>query len=183
MIFSTAYLPPVSYFAKMISADEIMIEGHEHFVKQTYRNRCDVLSANGILTLSIPLIHGGNKELTKDKRIAYAENWQKRHWRGVTSAYRNSPYFIYYEDELRFFYENKFERLLDYNTALLTFLLKKFKSGREIIITQAYENETIFFKANEELKPYQQLFTQNFVPDLSIIDLLFNCGPDSIRFL
>src|SRR5438552_842424 len=106
MLLSTAYFPPIEYFQKIIFADKIQIEKHENFVKQTYRNRCHVLGTNGLQILSIPLVNTHEKILIGDKRISNREDWQKLHWRSITSAYRNSPFFIYYEDELKIFFEN-----------------------------------------------------------------------------
>ena len=79
----------------------IVIEKHENFVKQTYRNRCDIVTANGKLSLSIPLIKQADKELISDKKISYAEDWRKQHWRTIVSAYKNSPYFEFFEDEFK----------------------------------------------------------------------------------
>src|SRR4051812_40110753 len=127
MILSTAYLPPVEYFQKIVSVPNISIEKHEHFVKQTYRNRCHILGANGLQILSIPLTNTHEKTPISKKEIAYAQDWQKLHWRSIRSAYANSPYFIYYEDDLRTFYETRFEFLFDYNTELLKTILKLLK--------------------------------------------------------
>ena len=119
VLLSTAYLPNVHYLSQVINCDTIVIEKHENFVKQTYRNRCDIATASGKLSLSIPLIKQADKELISDKKISYAEDWQKQHWRTIVSAYKNSPYFEFFEDEFKPFYENQFEFLLDYNTQLL----------------------------------------------------------------
>ncbi|MBK6984535.1 MAG: WbqC family protein [Bacteroidetes bacterium] len=109
VLLSTAYLPNVHYLSQVINCDTIVIEKQENFVKQTYRNRCDIVTANGKLSLSIPLIKQADKELIFDKKISYAEDWQKQHWRTIVSAYKNSPYFEFFEDEFKPFYENQFE--------------------------------------------------------------------------
>ncbi|HWY37386.1 MAG TPA: WbqC family protein [Bacteroidia bacterium] len=195
MLLSTAYLPPVEYFQKIISSKTVFIEKHEHFVKQTYRNRCHIYGANGIQALSIPLVNGHEKTIISEKKIAYAENWQQQHWRSIESAYRNSPYFIYYEDELRFFYKEKFDLLLEYNTEILKVLLKLLKLNVEIDFTETFERksgndfrEAISPKNKIELaefNPYSQVFSEKygFKPNLSIIDLIFNKGPDTKEFL
>src|SRR5579872_5731971 len=131
LLLSTAYLPPIQYFQKIVSAEVVCIEKYEHYIKQTYRNRCYILSANGVQCLSIPLIQTHEKIIITSVKISYAENWQKRHWRSITSAYGNSPFFIYYADELKVFYEKKFDLLFEYNLELLQVLLRllKIKAG------------------------------------------------------
>ena len=109
ILLSTAYLPPVFYLKQILQHDTIIIEKKENFIKQTYRNRCDMVSANGLISLSIPLVKQTNKELISEKRISYSENWQQQHWRTLVSAYKNSPYFDFFEHEFKPFYENKYE--------------------------------------------------------------------------
>ena len=104
ILLSSAYLPDLTYLSEVLNADTIHIEQQEHFVKQTHRNRCDILTSNGKLTLSIPLLKSGEKELISNKRISYAENWQQQHWRSITSAYKSSPYFEFFEDENYFYF-------------------------------------------------------------------------------
>jgi hypothetical protein len=192
VLLSTAYLPSVHYLSQVINCDTIVIEKHEHFVKQTYRNRCDIVTANGKLSLSIPLIKQGDKELISDKKISYAEDWQKQHWRTIVSAYKNSPYFEFFEDEFKPFYENQFEFLLDYNTQLLQTILHILRVKKQIQFTQSFElnpPEVIDFrnlsdiaKSESKLKSYYQVFADKigFTPNVSCLDALFNIGLDTI---
>lgn len=194
MLLSTAYLPSIHYFKKIVSAEKVFIEKYEHFVKQSYRNRCHILGANGVQVLSVPLVNTHKKILISEKKIAYKQNWQRQHWRSIESAYRNSPFFIYYADELKVFYENKFEFLFEYNTQLLRTLLLLLKLNKEIHFTENFEEEVkddlrdiISIKEQDtlDLIPYTQVFSNKhgFQANLSIIDLLFNKGPESVELI
>lgn len=194
VLLTTAYMPSVLYIKEIIKYDTIEIEVHEHFVKQTYRNRCEIIGANGKQILSIPLVKQADKELISNKRISYAENWQQQHWRSITSAYKNSPYFEYFEDEFRFFYENKFELLLDYNTQILKTFLKILRLKKEIVFTKQFEKNPIMVVDARHLsspkfidlelpKSYYQVFSDKhgFTPNLSCLDALFNIGLECVK--
>ena len=196
-IFSTAYLPPVSYIAAMLNAENVWMEAHENYVKQSYRNRCRIATANGVETLSIPVeSNSGQKNPIRDVRISSHGNWQQTHWRAITSAYMNSPFFEYYQDDFRPFYKNKWTFLWDYNLELLTLILQLLNENPKIIPTETYLNisheindlrEIIHPKKNPVLvtKPYYQVFENKFgfLSDLSIIDLLFNMGNEAVMIL
>jgi hypothetical protein len=195
MLLSTAYLPPISYFKKIASGAIVFIEKHEHFIKQTYRNRCLIYGANGVHSLRVPLVNTHEKTLKTEKRIAYKEKWQNQHWRSIESANRGSPYFIYYEDALRKYYETKFEFLFEYNTQILLTLCKLLKPECRIEFTGSYvtnssddHRNTINPKSavnDQDFPPYTQVFSDKhgFKPDLSIIDLLFDLGPQAKEYL
>jgi hypothetical protein len=193
ILLPTSYLPPVNYFSLLLKSDPVFIEQHEHFIKQTHRNRCDILSSNGLLTLSIPLQKNADKEIISEKKISYSENWQIKHWRAITSAYKNSAYFEYFEDEFKPFYFEKHEFLMDYNTSLTKLILNILRQKKEIQFTSEYNKEFIGIDLRESSNPkpetrnnkYFQVFGEKFgfTPNLSVIDLLFNKGLESVDYL
>ncbi|MEN8224662.1 MAG: WbqC family protein [Bacteroidota bacterium] len=192
ILLSTAYLPPVSWVEAAMRAGKVLIEAHESFPKQTYRNRCKVITANGIIPLSIPVKKiSGHKTKTCDIEIFYDEPWQRLHWRTIDAAYSNSPFFLYYKDEIIPFYEKRYRFLLDFNLELSTSICRMLGIEVELILTKEFLHHA---EGIEDLrnayspkinpvpalfKPYHQVFEERhgFIPDLSIIDLLFNEGP------
>lgn len=193
------YLPPVGYFSVMQKlGQDFLIEKHEHLAKQTYRNRASIYSPNGKLDLTVPVIKGSKTHTKmKDVRISYDFKWQRLHWLSLETCYRSSAYFEFYEDELSRFYTQKFEFLFDYNFELLTWLNKKLKINAELHVTAEYIDdlapEQDFRammnpkKADEIVnnKPYFQVFEDRhqFLPNLSVVDLLFNQGPQARLYL
>jgi len=196
ILVSTAYLPSVFYLKQVLLHDTIYIEKQENFIKQSYRNRCDITSANGMMSLSIPLIKQSNKEFISEKKISYAENWQNQHWRTLVSAYKSSPYFEFFEHEFKSFYETQYEFLFDYNLQLLETILKILRVNKTILFTDRYEvspNEIVDYRTLSELKqtnikiestPYYQVFSDKngFKENVSCIDALFNIGLD-VKYL
>ena len=195
-VFSTAYFPCISYMAQFLVADEPLIEVWETYHKQTYRNRCRVMTANGVESLSIPVMKvNGNHTMTKDVVISYKEHWQQIHRRCLESAYKAAPYFDHYYDYLKTLFETRFEHLVDLNDAALKVVLKIIKVNKEIIHTSDYNHEVendfreVFSpKAipNSSLFPeYYQVFSTKFpfTPDLSILDLIFNEGPEALSVI
>jgi hypothetical protein len=193
-LLSTAYLPPIPYFSVLLRSEQVYIEQHEHFVKQTYRNRCEILSSNGKLNLSIPLRKLSDKEIISGKRISYKEPWQIKHWRAITSAYKNSAYFEYFEDEFKPFYFQEHEFLFEYNTKLTELILHILRQKRELRFTSEFRktfdgadlrNGLVQESEIRNQKTYYQVFGNKFgfTPHLSIIDLLFNKGLESVDYL
>lgn len=198
IMLSTAYFAPVRYFSKLAVYPEIFIEQHEHFIKQTYRNRTVILGANGPIPLIMPVEKGREQKIKiKDLRIAYDEEWQRNHWRTIFSAYNSSPFFEYYADDLEPFFRKKSVFLFDFNQQITDTILEILEIPAQLILTESFEQipdsctnfrERISPKAHrnaEDLqfkaKPYTQVFSEKFgfVPDLSILDLLFNEGPSA----
>lgn len=197
VLLPSTYNGNLYFFHQLFTADKIMMEQHENFVKQSYRNRCTIYGANGKLDLIIPIVKSKTERTkTKTAKIDYSGNWQKIHWRSIESAYRRSPYFEYYEDKIISFYEQKYEFLFDFNWALIQFYLKAFQQDKIILLTDEYHDsysEMIDLRNNFDPRTapdfnhasYFQCFEtkHGFIKNLSILDLLFNCGPQGISYL
>jgi hypothetical protein len=192
----------------MVGAATLLLEQHEHYVKQTYRNRCLIYSANGILPLTVPVARtSGAKMSIRDVRIDYSEPWQRLHWRAIEAAYRSSAFFAYYADDFRPFYERKERFLFDLNEQILRLALDlaglkitigytdKFDPG-DLTSTTAHEecNDERYritpklpFSEDKKFKPhhYYQVFSSRngFAANLSMLDLLCNEGNNSLAVL
>ncbi|MCX2574333.1 WbqC family protein [Pedobacter sandarakinus] len=193
------YLPPVGYFSTVQAmGDRFLIEKHEHLAKQTYRNRASIYSPNGKLDLTVPVVKGAKTHTKmKDVRISYDFKWQRLHWLSLETCYRSSAYFEFYEDELARFYNERFEFLFDYNMELLLWLGKKLKLSTTFNVTEDYSDDVALEldfrgmmnpKKMDEVvnnKPYYQVFEDRhqFLPNLSVVDLLFNQGPQAKLYL
>lgn len=194
-IFPTAYLPSIEYVSLFLKTDDASIELFETYQKQSCRTRTNVMTANGIQTLTIPVIKtNGNHTLTKDIEISYKESWQQIHLRCLESAYRKSAYFDYYFPYFEKIYRQKFNTLAELNDFCLKTILKILKVKKDYSFTTDFERITdendyrvsLSKGTNKiEMKPYYQVFADRhgFIPNLSIVDLLFNEGPNSIHNL
>jgi hypothetical protein len=197
IVLSTAYLPPIEYFARIKEADEVLIEREENYLKQSYRNRCYILSADKPQYLTVPVYLGSfHKTHIRDIRIDYSKRWQQVHLRALTSAYCSSPYFIFYFEVFEKIIRSGHEFLLDLNMELIEAALKMMDLDRRISYTSEFKTDrdnTEDFRyaispkkrSSYHFKNYIQVFTtkEGFVPRLSIADLLFNTGPDAAEYL
>ena len=201
ILVSTAYLPPVAFFQLIKRYGQVMVEAYETYTKQTYRNRCEILTANGPLALTIPVVRpNGNHTLIKDIRIDNSVKWAREHWRAIESAYRSSAYFELIADYFTPYYTKDWNFLWDFNQSIINTIVNILELDIKFEETSKFEkspDNTIDYryafnpKKKEllstafEVKPYYQVFENKygFTPNPSILDLLCSCGMESILIL
>ncbi|WKS95792.1 WbqC family protein [Riemerella columbina] len=188
------YLPPISWWSEFLSDDEVTLEQCEHFPKQTYRNRTNIYGANGVLTLSIPIRHNGKRAL-REIEISKNERWEALHWKSIKIAYQTSPYFEFYEDQLKAIFEFEDSHLVPFNLNAISIIQSILKTEKSFVLSQTYENPItsedfrLAFSAKKpseyEMPAYYQIFSDKlgFIKDLSIIDLICNKGPESATYI
>lgn len=193
------YLASLAFFAALRRAKVVILERHERYVKQTFRNRCQILATSGRENLIIPLTSKHGKVLITDIRIDYTQKWLSKHWRAIQSAYGRAPFFEYYGDDLKKILFKKEVFLYDLNYELLSICLKWLNWDMTILETLTYEKgppldvldlrSAINLKKAENVqyfyKPvsYHQVFGSTFVANLSIIDLIFCEGPNAAQIV
>jgi hypothetical protein len=193
ILLATTYFGPVQWYQKLYRADSVIIDADEPFMKQSYRNRCYIAAANGVQALTVPI---EKARLTRDVRISDHGDWRRVHWNAIVSAYGESPFFEYYQDDLRPFYEQRWDFLYDFNEAIrqtmcdlidipshlspLTSHLSSLTDLRTAINPKHPAPDADF-----QAKPYYQVYASRygFQPNLSVLDLLLNMGPESIFYL
>jgi hypothetical protein len=206
VLLSSAYLAPVQYFTKLVVYNEVWIELNEHFIKQSYRNRCTILAANGKQDLSVPVTEGSNsKRIIRDVLISWDHPWQKLHWKALLSAYNNAPFFEFYADSLsKFYHEKRWKFLTDFNLDIQSVVLEELNLKCNLSLTKEYftidklpdrmddfryaiDPKPSRQSVDEDFRPapYMQVFQEKFgfTANLSILDLLFNEGPMAVDML
>lgn len=203
ILLELQYLPPIQYMSKLAHHATVFIEAQEHYLKASYRNRAHIAGANGILRLSVPLVSGKNAQKPiREVQIAYDEPWQKHHWESIQSAYGSAPFFLHYADALQPFFERHHEFLFDWNWEILKTICQLIGLQPNVKFTSEFQIETneatLDFRNAISPKPrkqqpdphfqpvwYAQVFEEKhgFLPNLSILDLLFCAGPETLAIL
>jgi len=198
MLIHPAYFGSIIQYVGIVNAKKVTFEINDNYQKQTYRNRCYIYGPNGMQMLTVPVVqeNKGDKQKTKDIRIDKSSEWQKLHYRALNTAYSSSPFFEFYIDDLKIIFEKKYDFLMDLNLAINSVILDTMELVKTICVSESYELESAFYddhrklinaKAKEKysLQKYQQVFEykHGFIPNMSILDLLFNEGPNTLQYL
>jgi WbqC-like protein family len=197
ILVSTAYLPPSEYFSLILRSGRVMVESEENYLKQSYRNRCYILSAHGPQLLSVPVYQGSqHKTPVKEIRIDYSKRWQQVHLRAITAAYGSSPYFQFYFENIEKIISRKTDFLIDLNMELARSILKMLGLKIDVALTTDFKpvgktEHDFRYSISPKRKPqfivkeYMRVFdkAKEGYHRLSIIDLIFNTGPEAVRYL
>lgn len=196
-LLQTTYFGPIQWYQKLCSFDRCLVEQHDSYQKQTYRNRCIIATANGQQALTVPVEHTDEKTLVKDLRISDHNQWRRIHWNALQSAYSESPFFDYYADDIRPFFEKRYTFLVDFNEEIRQTICQLIDIHPEVEYSKEYVQEypndyrSVINAKHPQPDPdfkseeYWQVFSRKhgFQPNLSILDLLFCMGPESIFYL
>ena len=203
-LLSTAYFPPIDYFVALAGGKGAVIEQWENYQKQRYRNRCKIFACDGVLSLTIPVLTFGNNTPIRDVKIDYSKKWLLQHKRALVSAYMSSPFFEYYQDDIFNILDSGEKYLFDLNMRLLEVLMENLEITRRPSLSSDYIPHNLIsddildfresihpkkgspvYAPDEKQKPYYQVFSQKygFISGLSVLDLLFNEGPQAGSFL
>lgn len=201
-LLPSAYFGPIQWYQKLCHYSECIVESNDNFIKQTYRNRCHIATANGVQSLSVPVEKSGKTKCPmKDVRISEHNDWRHLHWNALRTAYGESPFFEFYADDIHPFFEKRWAYLLDFNLEITgkictlldidtnfrpstVFLNKSDLNGiddfRDVIHPKHPLPDTSF-----QPRKYHQVYEQKtgFIPNLSILDLLFNEGNEAVFYL
>lgn len=204
VLLQTTYFGPIQWYQKLYRYDQVLIEQHDSYQKQTYRNRCVIATANGLQALTVPVEHNSQlslltSQLVKDIRISDHNQWRRVHWNALQSAYSESPFFEYFQDDIRPFFEKKYDYLVDFNETIRQTICDLIDIHPQIQYSTDYQKqaegvddfrEVINAKhpqADADFQPrrYWQVFEgkHGFQANLSILDLLFNMGKEAIFYL
>ena len=197
VLLSTTYFGPIQWYQKLYRADSVVIDNREQYQKQSFRNRCEIAAANGRQTLTMPVEHAAESKAIGNMLISNHGRWQHQHWQSLQSAYGDSPFFFYYADDLLPFFKQPTGSLFDFNMNIVKTICQLLDISPNISTTPPDGNDDIIDLRNAihpkhpaadndfVSRRYYQVFQERygFLPNLSILDLLFCCGPESVLYL